>query len=158
VVSTFQRCGSKPRLSLHHGRIPNPQSETVDYRFQGDLVVSILTYFKIAGVVAIATTIGLGYWHYTSVLSDRQSLSEALAASKIANDLAIQTANNNAAATKALEATYKVQIAALEILAAETAAAEALSRSFADDLATAEDIEIPDALAKPFLKRFGGAR
>jgi hypothetical protein len=56
---------------------------------------------------------------------------------------AIQTANNNAAAAKEIEAAYKVQIAALEILA---------------DLATADDIEIPDALSKPFLKRFGGGR
>lgn len=42
-------------------------------------------------------------------------------------------------------------------LAAETAA-EALSRSFTDDLAHADDIEIPVSLAKPFLKRFGGTR
>lgn len=27
---------------------------------------------------------------------------------------------------------------------------------FTDDLADVDDIEIPDALAKPFLKRFGG--
>lgn len=67
------------------------------------------------------------------------------------HDSAIQTANDNAPAAKELEATYKTQIAALEVLAAETAAAEALSRSFADDLVAADDIEIPDSLANSFL-------
>jgi|GEM_PF-5347694 len=55
-------------------------------------------------------------------------------------------ANDNAQAAKALEATYKIQIAAVEILATETAAAEVLSRQFADDLVEADDIEIPESL------------
>ncbi|KQQ61121.1 hypothetical protein ASF69_01480 [Rhizobium sp. Leaf311] len=120
--------------------------------------MTILTTIKIGAVIAIFAAVGLGYWHYTSVLSDREDLRVALAASKAANDLAITTANNNAAAAKEVEAAYKVQIASLEILATETAAAEALSRAFAEDIATADDIEIPESLSKPFIKRFGGSR
>ncbi|WP_276117957.1 hypothetical protein [Pararhizobium qamdonense] len=41
---------------------------------------------------------------------------------------AIQTANNNAAAAKEIEAAYKIQIGALEVFVVETAASEALSR------------------------------
>lgn len=82
------------------------------------------------------------------ILSDREEL----------RDQAIKTANDNAQAAKDIEDTYKTQIAALEVLAAETAASEAISRSFVSDLAGADDIEIPDALAKPFLRRFGVGR
>ena len=117
----------------------------------------MIRLYLLAAVVILGV-IGLGYWHYNSILDDREALSEALAASKAANELAITSANDNAARAREIEATYKVQIASLEILAAETAAAEALSRQFTDDLATADDIEIPDSLAKPFLKRFGGGR
>lgn len=118
--------------------------------------MTILTSLKFGAVAAIVLVVGLGYVHYNDLLKDREGMAVALAASKAANDLAITTADNNAARALEIEAAYKVQIASLEILAAETAAAEALSRSFAEDLATADDIEIPDALAKPFLKRFGG--
>lgn len=115
-----------------------------------------LSYIKIGAVIAILAAVGLGYWHYTSILSDREQLRIQVSALTTQRDLAIKTANDNALAAKELEATYKTQIAALEVMATETAAAEALSRSFTDDLAGADDVEIPDALAKPFLKRFGG--
>jgi len=117
--------------------------------------MSPLSYIKIGAIIAILAAVGLGYWHYTSILSDREQLRMQVSVLTVQRDQAIQTANDNANAAKELEATYKNQIAALEVLAAETAASEALSRSFADDLATADDIEIPDALAKPFIKRFG---
>jgi hypothetical protein len=117
-----------------------------------------ITYLKIGAALAILASIGLGYWHYTSILSDREALRMQVSTLTGQRDLAIQTANANAKAAKELEATYKTQIASLEILAAETAISEALSKTFADDLATADDIKIPDALAKPFLKRFGGGR
>lgn len=118
----------------------------------------MFSYLRIAGVAAVVALIGLGYVHYNGLLKDREAMAVALAASKAANDLAITTADANAAKAREIEAAYKVQIASLEILAAETAAAEALSRAFTDDLAGAEDIAISDALAKPFLKRFGGPR
>ncbi|RVL87689.1 hypothetical protein CN140_01790 [Sinorhizobium meliloti] len=117
----------------------------------------MIRLYLLAGVVILGG-MGVGYWHYNSILDDRQALSEALAASKAANDLAIQAADNNAARAREIEATYKTQIAALEVLATETAVNEALSRAFTDDIATADDIEIPDTLAKPFLRRFGGGR
>lgn len=120
--------------------------------------MTILTSIKIGAALAVAGIIGLGYVHYNGLLQDREEMAVALAASKAANDLAITTADNNAARALEIEAAYKVQIAALEVLAAETAAAEALSRAFAEDLAGADDIEIPDSLAKPFLKRFGGGQ
>ncbi len=115
-----------------------------------------ISYIKIGAVLAILAAVGLGYWHYTSILSDREQLRIQVSSLTDQRDQAIKTANDNADAAKELEATYKVQIAALEVMATETAAAEALSRAFTDDLAGAEDIAIPDALAKPFLKRFGG--
>lgn len=118
--------------------------------------MSGISYFKIGAVIAILVTVCLSYWHYTSILSDRENLALQVSNLTAERDQAIKTANNNAQAAKEIEATYKTQIAALEILATETAVAEALSRAFADELATADDIEIPDNLAKPFLKRFGG--
>lgn len=116
------------------------------------------SHLKIGAALAILVAAGLGYWHYTSILSDREHLRIQVSTLAAQRDQAIQTANDNAQAAKELEATYQTQIAALEVLAAETAASEALSRQFTDDLAGADDIEIPDALAKPFLKRFGGDR
>lgn len=114
-----------------------------------------ISYLKMGSIIAILAVIGLGYWHYKSILSDREQLRIQVSTLIVQRDQAIQTANDNAQAAKELEVTYKTQIAALEVLAAETAASEALSRLFADDLATAYDIEIPDALATPFIKRFG---
>lgn len=118
----------------------------------------MFNYLKIGAVIAIFAAVGLGYWHYNSILDDREQLRVQVSTLTDQRDQAIKTANDNAAATKELEATYKTQIAALEVLATETAAAEALSRAFTDDLAGADDIAIPDSLAKPFLKRFGGNR
>lgn len=117
--------------------------------------MTILASIKIGAVIAILAVVGLGYWHYTSILSDREQLRIQVSILTDQRDQAVKTANDNAAAAKEVEATYKNQIAALEVMAAETAATEALSRAFADDLATAEDIKVPDSLAKPFLKRFG---
>lgn len=114
------------------------------------------SYLKIGAVIAILVTVCLSYWHYTSILSDRENLALQVSNLTAERDQAIKTANNNAQAAKEIEATYKTQIAALEVLTAETAVAEALSRAFTDDLTGAEDIEIPDSLSKPFLKRFGG--
>ncbi|MBY5684811.1 hypothetical protein HFO32_22065 [Rhizobium leguminosarum] len=114
------------------------------------------SYLKIGAALAIIVAVGLAYWHYTSILSDREELRVQVSTLTDQRDQAIQTANDNAQAAKELEATYKTQIAALEVLATETAVNEALSRAFTDDIATADDIEIPDALAKPFLRRFGG--
>ncbi len=118
----------------------------------------MFSYLKIAGIAAVVALIGFGYVHYNGLLNDRETMAAALATAKATNDLAIDRANENAAKALEIEAAYKVQIASLEILAAETAAAEALSRAFSDELATADDIEVPESLAKPFLKRFGGTR
>lgn len=105
--------------------------------------------------LAILTTIGLGYWHYTSILSDREALKLQVSTLTTERDKAIKTAADNAEKIKEVEAAYKVQIAALEILASETAINEALSRQFNEDVSAADDVDIPPSLAAPFLKRFG---
>lgn len=103
------------------------------------------SYLKVGAAIALIVSVALAYWHYTSIMSDREQLRVQVSNLTTERDLAIKTANDNAAAAKEIEASYKTQIAALEILATETSAAETLSRQFTDDLAGADDIEIPDA-------------
>lgn len=119
----------------------------------------MIGYLKLAGIVAVLAAIGLGYWHYTSVVAD---LHEAQAANVVLTsqrDAAISTANSNAKAAALADQDRLRVVAELEVAHAEIEAAAARDLETVRDILQAPDEEdgpVSPLLEKLRAKRFGG--
>ncbi|MBX5152580.1 hypothetical protein HJB78_16540 [Rhizobium lentis] len=103
----------------------------------------ISTYLKLGAVVAILAIIGLGYWHYTSLVDKVSSLKIELAD----KDRELRSAKAAVEAMNDVVEDAEVQQAKSSTL--QTAVAKARPTS---------DIELPKPLADAFLTRFGGSQ
>ncbi|MEY9198468.1 hypothetical protein ABIA16_003584 [Sinorhizobium fredii] len=100
----------------------------------------ISTYLKIGAVVAVITVIGLGYWHYTSLVDQVSDLKIELA------DKDKQLRSAKAAVEAMNEVTKAAEAEQEKSSTLQTAVAKARPES---------DIELPKPLADAFLQRFG---
>lgn len=119
----------------------------------------MIGYFKIVGIVSVLAAIGLGYWHYTSVVADLKAAEAANVLLTSQRDAAITTANANAqAAAKADQDRLRV-VAELEVAHEEIAAAAARDLESVREILSAPDEEdgpVSPLLEKLRAKRFGG--
>jgi preprotein translocase subunit SecF len=101
----------------------------------------ISAYIKLGAAIAVLAVIGLGYWHYTSLVDQVSSLKVELAA----KDTELRSAK---AAVEAMnEVTKDAE--------AQQSKSSTLQTAVAKSRAT-DDIKLPQPLADAFLQRFGG--
>lgn len=96
------------------------------------LNLGLSTYLKIGTITAVLAVIGIGYWHYTSLVAEAEQARAAKAAVEALNDV-----------TKAAEA--------------EQAKSSTLQNAVAK-ARVANDVELPEPLGDAFLQRFGGGQ
>ncbi len=119
----------------------------------------MIGYIKIAGILAVLAAVGLGYWHYTSIVADLREARAANVLLTTQRDAAITTANFNAAAAAKADQDRLRVVAELEVAHAEIAAAAARDLETVKEILTAPDEE--DGPVSPLLEklraiRFGG--
>ncbi|MBY3363734.1 hypothetical protein [Rhizobium laguerreae] len=107
------------------------------------LDLGLSTYLKLVAIVAVLAVIGLGYWHYTSLVDEVSSLRVELAT----KDRELRSAK---AAVEAMnEVTKDAEVQHAKSSTLQTAIAKAR---------VADDVELPKPLADAFLQRFGGGQ
>jgi hypothetical protein len=119
----------------------------------------MIGYIKITGIVAVIAAVGLGYWHYTSVVADLREAQAANVLLTSQRDAAISTANANAAAAAKADADRLRVVGELEAAQAEIAAAAARDLETVREILQAPDEEdgpVSPLLEKLRAKRFGG--
>ena len=119
----------------------------------------MIGYMKLAGIVAVLAAVGLGYWHYTSVVADLKAAEAANAILTSQRDAAISTANANAQAAAKADADRLRVVSELEIAHQEIAAAAARDLETVKEILQAPDEEdgpVSPLLEKLRARRFGG--
>lgn len=98
---------------------------------------------KLAAAAVIALLIGLGYWHYTSLLDQVSDLKISLAAKEVE----LKAARMSVEAMDAVMRSAEIEQEKSRSLQKAVSAARATS-----------DIELPKPMADAFLSRFGGGQ
>jgi preprotein translocase subunit SecF len=100
----------------------------------------ISTYIKLGAAIAVLAVIGLGYWHYTSLVDKVSSLQVELAT----KDKELRSA--------------KAAVEAMNDVVRDAEAQQSKSSTLQTAVAkarVADDVELPKPLADAFLQRFG---
>ncbi len=122
--------------------------------------LGIGTYLKIGIAVAAAASVGLAYWHYTSVVGDLAKAQAQVTALTTERDQAIKLANDNAVAVLRADKQRQNAVDALEQVQAEKSKqVDAEAQARADIAATPRSTACIDSPAiKALAKALGGAK
>ncbi|KQQ72387.1 hypothetical protein ASF70_12700 [Rhizobium sp. Leaf321] len=114
------------------------------------------TWIKFGIVVAVASVIGLGYRHYTSIVDELSEAKVSVVNLTTERDAAIKTANDNVAAVKKADADRLRVTAELETVQDERDAALARDLESVTAILTAPDSD--NGTVAPLLEALRGTR
>ncbi|MBO9170895.1 hypothetical protein [Rhizobium sp. L245/93] len=123
--------------------------------------LSLTTLLKIISITAVVSVIGLGAWHYTSVVKELSTTKAALAVSQRDLASAVNLANANAAQALKADQDRKRTVAELEATTVELTASQALARQTESDIDAAPasaDGPVAGVLESLRVSRFGGSK
>lgn len=121
----------------------------------------MIGYLRIAAAATVIIVVGLGYWHYTSIVDDLATARADKAALETQLATVTDIANRNAAAAARADADRRAAVETLEFLQAgidTNSKTSRLAESEIDTASAADDGDVAPLMEALRKSRFGGVR